>query len=90
MKRWSVFILTAATAALIACGPTGDGFWFRGDLEDAVKAAAEKNTLVFVEFNTDWCSWCQRLESETLSDRDVRDGLSKLVCSVIRCGVHHQ
>ena len=79
MKRWSVFILTAATAALIACGPTDDGFWFHGDLEEAVKAAAEKNTLVFVEFNTDWCSWCQRLESETLSDRDVRNELSKLV-----------
>jgi len=79
MKRWSVFILTAASAAFIACGPTGDGFWFRGDLDDAVQAAAEKNTLVFVEFNTDWCSWCRRLESETLSDRDVRNELSKLV-----------
>jgi thioredoxin-related protein len=79
MKRWSVFILTAATAVLAACGPMGDDFWFRGDLDDAVKAAAEKNTLVFVEFNTDWCSWCRRLESETLSDRDVRNELSKLV-----------
>ena len=79
MKRWSVLILTAATAALFACGPAGDRFWFRGDLEDAVKAAAEKNTLVFVEFNTDWCSWCRRLEAETLSDRDVRKELSKLV-----------
>lgn len=79
MKRWSVLILTAATAALFACVPTGDGFWFRGDLEDAVKAAAEKNTLVFVEFNTDWCSWCRRLEAETLSDRDVRNELSKLI-----------
>jgi len=79
MKRLSVFILMAATAVLVACGPMGDDFWFHGDLEGAVEAAAEKNTLVFVEFNTDWCSWCRRLESETLSNRDVRNELSKLV-----------
>ncbi len=79
MKRWSLFILTAATAVLVACGPMGDDFWFRGDLEEAVRVAAEKNTLVFVEFNTDWCSWCRRLESETLSNRDVRNELGKLV-----------
>ncbi len=79
MKRWSVLVLTAATAVLVACGPAGGDFWFRGDLEGALRAAAEKNTLVFVEFNTDWCSWCRRLESETLSNRDVRAELSKLV-----------
>jgi thioredoxin-related protein len=78
MKRWSVFILTVATAALVACS-RGDGIWFRGDLDAAIKAAAKKNTLVFVEFNTDWCSWCRRLESETLTDRDVRNELGKLV-----------
>ncbi len=79
MKKWSALILMVAVAALIACGPTGDDFWFRGDLEAATKAAAKDNTLVFVEFYTDWCSWCRRLESETLSDRDVRQELGKLV-----------
>jgi len=83
-----VFILTAATAVLFACGPAGDDLWFRGDLEDALRAATEKNTLVFVEFNTDWCSWCRRLESETLSDRDVRAELSKLVPIQLNAETH--
>ena len=79
MKKWSALILMVAVAALIACGPRGDDFWFHGDLDAAAKAAAEENTLVFVEFYTDWCSWCRRLESETLSDRKVREELGKLV-----------
>lgn len=79
MKKWSAFILTVAVAALIACGPTGDDFWFHGSLDDATRMAAENNTLVFVEFYTDWCSWCRRLESETLSDHDVRQELGKFV-----------
>ena len=79
MKKWSALILTVAIAALIACGPTGDDFWFDGSLDAATKLAAEKNTLVFVEFYTDWCSWCRRLESETLTDRNVREELGKFV-----------
>ena len=79
MKRWSVLILIVATATIIACGPTGDDFWFRGSLDAATKLAAENNTLVFVEFYTDWCSWCRRLESETLTDRAVREELGKFV-----------
>ena len=79
MKKWSVFILTVATAAIVACGPMGDDFWFRGDLAAATEMAEENSTLVFVEFYTDWCSWCRRLESETLTDRNVRQELEKFV-----------
>ena len=79
MKRWSVLILIVAAATIVACGPTGDDFWFHGSLDAATKLAAENNTLVFVEFYTDWCSWCRRLESETLTDRDVREELGKFV-----------
>ncbi len=79
MKKWSALILTAAMAALFACAPAGDGFWYEGDLDAATRLAAEKNTLVFVEFYTDWCSWCRRLESETLSEKNVREELGQFV-----------
>jgi tetratricopeptide (TPR) repeat protein len=79
MKRWPALIFTIGFATLLACGPAGDGLWYHGDLSAATKRAAEENTLVFVEFYTDWCSWCRRLESETLTDREVKDALSKFV-----------
>lgn len=79
MKRWSALIFTIAVASLMACGPTVDDLWYQGDLSAATEQAAEENTLVFVEFYTDWCSWCRRLDSETLTNREVREELSKLV-----------
>jgi tetratricopeptide (TPR) repeat protein len=32
-----------------------------------------------VEFYAEWCTWCQRLETDTLTDREVRNELEQLV-----------
>lgn len=79
MKRWSVLILISMAVTLVACSPTTEDFWFTGNLEQATEAAKKDNTLIFVEFNTEWCSWCRRLESETLTDRDVRRELDEMI-----------
>ena len=79
MKRWSALIFTITITTLVACHQASDGFWFQGDLGAAKEAAAEEGTLVFVEFYTDWCSWCRRLESETLTNREVKAELNKFV-----------
>jgi thioredoxin-related protein len=78
MNRWSMLIL-AMTAMAVACSPATEDFWFQGNLEQATQEARKNDTLVFVEFNTEWCSWCRRLESETLTDRDVRRELGEMI-----------
>lgn len=79
MKRRPALFVILAVLGVAACGPTGDDFWFDGTLEEAIAAASEQGLMVFVEFNTDWCSWCRRLEAETLTDRDVRAELDQMV-----------
>jgi len=79
MDRWSVLILIAMAVSLMACGSPVDDLWFEGDLDQAIKEAAEMDTLVLVEFNAEWCSWCRRFEKETLTDPEVRKELAKLV-----------
>jgi thioredoxin-related protein len=79
MKRWSTLILVVAAGSLVACGPTSDDTWFRGDLDAATAAARDADTLVFIEFFTEWCTWCRRLESETLTDGAVKLELGKMV-----------
>jgi thioredoxin-related protein len=79
MRPWSTRVLLVTAVAAVACNPVGDDMWFRGDLKAAASAAGERDTLVFVEFYTRWCSWCRRLESETLTDPAARAELSGLV-----------
>jgi thioredoxin-related protein len=78
MNRWSVLVFVLVAAA-VACSPVSDDLWFDGNLDQAIAVAKENETLVFVEFNTEWCSWCRRLEAETLTDDEVRRELEEMV-----------
>jgi len=78
MKR---LVLVGAIAALgaLACGPGTRGLWFEGGFEEAVSEAESRETLALLEFYTDWCTWCGRLEADTFSDPRVRDELRSVV-----------
>ena len=39
--------------------------------EEAEKKSEAENKLIMVYLYTDWCGWCRKLESETLSDEKV-------------------
>lgn len=56
-----------------------DSPWFEGGMESARQAAEERDTLVMLDFYTDWCTWCKRLERETFADPAVRDELAAMV-----------
>ena len=71
-------LLAVGVVFAAACQP-GSGVWFKGDETKAAAAAAERDTLVMMEFYTDWCSWCRRLEAETFTDSRVVAVLEQLV-----------
>lgn len=76
-----VVVLAAVVGALClpACHSGPSVAWFEGDLDAALAAAADRQTVVMAEFYTDWCSWCRRLEADTLSDPEVRSELARTV-----------
>ena len=68
-----VFVL--ATAACQLSEPD----WFTGDFEAAAAVAAASETLVVMDFYTDWCTWCKRLDQDTFSDAAVQAELAGFV-----------
>lgn len=39
--------------------------------QDALERASEQDQAVLVTFYADWCIWCTRFETTTMTDRDV-------------------
>jgi thioredoxin-related protein len=72
-------LVIAATIGVVGCQQNASKLWFQGDLEAAQAEAAERDTVVMVEFYTDWCNWCRRLESDTFSAPEVRRHLMEIV-----------
>jgi thiol:disulfide interchange protein len=90
MKRasvWGVVLVLAMVAAVMLFHrggggePTGGAAalpWER-DLPTALSRAGSENKLVMVDFYTDWCQWCKRLDQKTLSDAKVQEALQSVV-----------
>jgi len=43
--------------------------WFSGGINDAQKIAGEK--LIMIDFYTDWCVWCKRLDTDVFSKLEL-------------------
>jgi thioredoxin-related protein len=78
MGRLAALFLTGVAVLSTACAP-GESVFFDGDFASATAEARSRNTMVMLEFYTDWCTWCQRMEKDTLSRSEVRETLAQLV-----------
>ncbi len=82
MQSWKTAVVAAGVVAFIlvfsGCGDRSDP-WLDADLESALEEAGERGTLVMVDFKTEWCTWCKRLDRDTFSDPEVITELEELV-----------
>jgi len=75
-------VLAAPAAPVRPVEPGGHGKieWFQGTYEAALSKAAEEDRLVFIDFWTDWCVWCKRLDADVFSQDTVAQAMSEIVC----------
>lgn len=78
MKKIIFFILVSAALFLMAL-PAHAISW-ESDLAKALKSAEGSNKPLMVDFYTDWCGWCKKLDSNTYSDKTINDLSAKFIC----------
>ena len=79
MRRVKPLLIAAGVIIVTSCQRTAPVVWFEGDFEAALSEAGARRTVVMAEFYTDWCSWCRRLEADTLSESKVQRELASMV-----------
>lgn len=53
---------------------------WRYNLQDAFRIAKSSQKPIMVDFYTEWCGWCKKLDSDTYSDPDVKKLAEEFIC----------
>ncbi len=56
-----------------------DSLVWHTDIQKAFQVAQETRKLLFVDFSTEWCSWCKKLEKETFTNPKFIEIAAKFV-----------
>ncbi len=54
--------------------------WVEGSFEELLERAQKEDRLIFIDFWTDWCGWCKRLDADTFSDDAVVEEMKDILC----------
>lgn len=77
-KKISVFLLFIAAFAFIL--PQAHAINWKYDLASALKSAKSQNKPIMIDFYTEWCGWCKKLDSDTYSNSKVSAAAERFIC----------
>lgn len=81
MKRLRIFAFIASFLAIsLLASYSYAAITWAGNLNSGLKEAKAKNKPVMVDFYTDWCGWCKKLDRDTYTDPEVANLAKKFVC----------
>lgn len=79
MLKTSVSLLLLALIIGSGIVSAGEINW-GSSLDEGLKSAKENNKPVMVDFYTDWCGWCKKLDQDTYSSTKIQSLADKFVC----------
>ncbi|MCD6660538.1 MAG: DUF255 domain-containing protein [Lentimicrobium sp.] len=45
--------------------------------EEAIALNKKKPKMIFIDFYTDWCGWCKKMDAETFADKEIISYINK-------------
>jgi thiol:disulfide interchange protein DsbD len=79
MKRVLLGLFALHCSAVFAAETARVEIEWATDLPAALKRAENEKKWVFVDFYTDWCGYCKKLDREVFSDDKVKEILSRFI-----------
>lgn len=71
MKMIGARVLAALVLAVTAASSMAAEIAWAKDYTDAQRQATASNKLIMIDFYTDWCGWCKKLDKETYTAENV-------------------
>lgn len=72
-------ILAIVLGTLASVAHAEEEFKWIKDFNEAKELAKKEDKLMFVDFYTDWCGWCKRMDRDTMSKPEVQKFLSDYI-----------
>ncbi len=76
------FIVIAALAAahVFFCALESEAVSWGSSLDNALMSSERSGEPLMVDFYTDWCGWCKKMDNDTYMDSKVNDLSRKFIC----------
>jgi thioredoxin-related protein len=72
-------LLMVLTSLFVSMQASADQIAWAKNYDDALSAAKSANKLIMVDFYTDWCGWCKKLDADVYPNPKVIQAVSQVI-----------
>jgi len=80
IRKQVIRFIVLLTGLFFLLPPDAYAISWRYDLSGALKAAKKEQKPIMIDFYTDWCGWCKKLDRDTYSDSRVQKLAGQFIC----------